>query len=168
MGVTLTDGRESKAMNSSEESDFLQGKWSMWEKESWQLQPGVGPLGLRREPGKTTQGSCSWLRSIKCRQCNRYDDGYFHTHHLIVHIKADLFSQRVNMLLTLLLQRTQTKAQSTVKTTQLESHPWLPPPILLFFHPAKGLPHPSATKTEVHHDHPKPMRKVKLCSSSST
>ena len=133
MGVTLTDGSESKAMNSSEESDFLQDKRSIWEKESWQLQPGVGSSGLWREPGKTTRRSCGWLKSIKCRQCNRHDDGYFHTHHLIVHIKADLFSQWVNMLLTLLLQRMQTKAQTTVESTQLESHPWLLPPHIVVF-----------------------------------
>lgn len=62
--VIWTDGSKSKAMTSSGENDFLEAKLSIWEKECWQLQPGMGSLGLWREPSETTQRSGSWPQTL--------------------------------------------------------------------------------------------------------
>lgn len=64
MGVIWTYGSKSKAMNSSGENDFLEAKLSICKKESWQIQPGIGSLGLRRETTETTQQSCSWPQTL--------------------------------------------------------------------------------------------------------
>lgn len=99
MDAILTDGSKSKAMNNSEENIFLEDKWFIWEKESWQPQSGIGSLRLWKEPSKTTQRSCSWPQNITCMQGNQFKN----THYLICLHRSRFVLTGINMLLTLLL-----------------------------------------------------------------
>ena len=72
-------------------------------KEEWQFQPGMGSLGLWREPGTPTQRFCSQPRSIRCVECTR-DDG----RHLIHTI---LFGHRL-IFMDLIVTERATKAQA--------------------------------------------------------
>lgn len=102
MDVILTGGSKSKAIDCSEENDFLEDGKSVWEKESWQLQPGMGLLGLWREPRKPPRGPATDPKALNVCSVTGVMMGIFIPTISFVHVEAHLFTRKVNMFLPLL------------------------------------------------------------------